>query len=407
MGSLALPASGLCFGRPLKVVSVRKRKLLHVTIKPGEPATLPDDVHHFFELATALRSRNGRNQNMAADGAPFRLLHSVHQLYSASPLSVIRSVPRTGFPMPKGFHTQCLCVLLKKPVSLAQLLGCLGNYEITAQNESFDNWAICGPACAIPFRPEINGMVIVDIVARPWPDDLGHPETSPKIFGPWALGAFGPAAFPGCMQRAAAYSFQLPEAETFARKHKAFIRARVGYSIGTHGDEPVIPEDCDPVAELRFLTHLIRRVLRLPEALCYFNPSGELMRGAEFIQETLQLAREHDVPPLDLWSNIRCFDLESGWTMADMVGNYQLDLPDLEAYFPREYYDQEDVTQLLPNVVLHLLGGAVMNEGDTCDGPGDVNWKVGFHGSLSDPDRQVMALSPCDKRPRPQMLHDR
>ena len=28
--------------------------------------------------------------------------------------------------------------LLKKPVSLAQLLGCLGNYEITAQNESFD-----------------------------------------------------------------------------------------------------------------------------------------------------------------------------------------------------------------------------------------------------------------------------
>jgi hypothetical protein len=55
-----------------------------------------------------------------------------------------------------------------------------------------------------------------------------------------------------------------------------------------------------------------------------------------------------------------------------------------------------------------LLGGAVMNEGDTCDGPGDVNWKVRFHErSLSDPDRQVMALSPCDKRPRPKMLHDR
>ena len=91
-----------------------------------------------------------------------------------------------------------------------------------------------------------------------------------------------------------------------------------------------------------------------------------------------------------------------------MVGNYQLDLPDLEAYFPREYYDQDEIAQLLPNVVLHLLEGAVMNEGDTCDGPGDVTWKVRFHErSLSDPDRQVMALSPCDKRPRPNMLHDR
>jgi len=307
--------------------------------------------------------------------------------------------------MPKGFHTQCLCVLLRKPVPLKWILDCLGNYEITASNESFDNWAISGPACIIPFRPEINGLVTVDIVPHRWPDHMGDPKTSPEIFGPWTLGAFGPASFPGCLERAAAYSWQEEGAEALAKKHRAFIRARISYSISAGGDEPVIPDDCDPVAELRFLTNLVRRVLRLSESLCYFNPSGELLRRGELIEETLKLAKEHRVPPLDLWSNIRCFDLGSSWTMADMVGNYQIDLPDIEAYFSTNHYDQEEVTQLLPNVILHLLGGAKMDDGDTCDGPGDVNWKVRYREeSIGEPQRQVMTLSPLDKRPRPKIL---
>src|SRR5260370_2353696 len=105
--------------------------------------------------------------------------------------------------MPKGFHTQCLCVLLKKPIRLSHLLDCLGNYEISDKTETGYKWAITGPACAIPFRPEVNGIATVDIVDRVWPDDLGHPETAPEIFFPWSFGSFGPAAFPECLIRAA------------------------------------------------------------------------------------------------------------------------------------------------------------------------------------------------------------
>jgi len=310
--------------------------------------------------------------------------------------------------MPKGFHTQCLCVLLKQPVPLPRLLECLNHYDITAHNESFDNWAITGPACIIPFRPEANGLATVDIVPHPWPDDLGHPETSPEIFFPWTLGAFGPASFPGCLQRAAEYSWQLEGAEELAKRHRAFLRARITYSIGSDSEDPVIPPDCDPVKELKFLTNLIRRTLRLSESLCYFNPSGELLRDREIIEETIKLAKEYAVPPLDLWSNIRCFDLGSDWTMADMVGNFQMDLPDIEAYFSTKNYEQEEVTQLLPDVVLHILGGAIMNEGDTCDGPGGVNWRVRYQEeSIGEPERRVLTLAPCDNRVKPKVLAER
>jgi Domain of unknown function (DUF4261) len=310
--------------------------------------------------------------------------------------------------MPKGFHTQCLAVLLKKPVRLSRVLDCLGNYEITAKNDKYDNWAITGPSCIIPFRPEVNGLATVDIVEQPWPDDLGNPETSPEIFFPWSLGAFGPAAFPGCLERAAQYSWQLEQAESYAEKHRAFIRARITYTIGAGGDEPVIPEDCDPVKELRFLTKMVRRILQLPEALCYFNPSGELLRDADYIDTRFELSKEHAVPPLDLWSSARCFDLENGWTMADMVGNYQMDLIDVEAYFADEQYDRDEVTQRLYDLILYMLKGPEMKQGETCDCAGDVKWKIRFHEeSLADPSRHVMALSPCDDRPKPETLVNR
>src|SRR5262249_10569626 len=129
--------------------------------------------------------------------------------------------------MPKGFYTQCLCVLLKKPVPLSRVIDCLGNYEITAKNEKpNEHWAIIGASCILPYRTDINGLATVDIVDHRWPDDLGNPETTPEIFFPWSLGAFGPAAFPGCLERAAAYSWRLEQAEEMPKKHRAFVRAR-------------------------------------------------------------------------------------------------------------------------------------------------------------------------------------
>jgi Domain of unknown function (DUF4261) len=310
--------------------------------------------------------------------------------------------------MPKGFYTQCLCVLLKKPVSLSRLLQTLSDFEIAAHNESYDNWAISGPACIIPFRLEVNGLITVDVVERTWPDDMGDPQTSPEIFGPWSLGAFGPAAFPGCLQRAVEFGWRLEQAEAFAQKHRAFIRARTTYSIGAGDDDPIMPADCDAVKELRALTTIVRKVLRLPEALCYFNPSGEALLDREYIQGTLRLAKENEVPPLDLWSSTRCFELESGWTMADMVGNYQLDLADMEAYFAAKHYEHEDVTQMLYDIGLYLLGGERMKDGDTCGGPGEMKWKVRFkEESIAEPSRRVMTLTPCDKRPLPKVLSER
>ena len=98
--------------------------------------------------------------------------------------------------------------------------------------------------------------------------------------------------------------------------------------------------------------------------------------------------------PLDIWCNIRNLRQdEPGWSLMDIVGMQQLDLPDQEAYAPTGY-SLNDVGVFLANISLYQSGGPVIEKGNTTNGPGG-NWRVLAAGqSKTIPPRPVLRWFP-------------
>jgi len=299
--------------------------------------------------------------------------------------------------MPKGTFTQTLCVLLKGPVSRNALEETLGKFKIRGRHDAAEEWAFGGPSITVAFRPKVNGYVVVDIVERSWPDGMGNPHRDTMVFGAWGMGGFGPFTYPGGLQRAAQQCWAWEPGKTIADHHTGFIRIRSSYVFGSDEDAQVMPDDYEPATELQFVTEIAVAVLGLPEALCYFNPNGEVLRDLQGVRESLEYARSAKLLPLDLWSNIRLFNLNDDWSLMDTVGNGQLDLSDIEACFSRRY-DCGEVDRFLRNVTWYLFQkGEVIKDGDTMDGPGEIRWKArSFEKGLTDPPRHVLSWFPLD-----------
>jgi hypothetical protein len=317
----------------------------------------------------------------------------------------------------KGQFTACVAILFDRPVSADDVATVLGRFGHVTRVEAAEAWPFSGPAAVLPYRPEVNGSLVADSVDRPWPDEMGDPKTDPKLFAAWMVGAFGPYTFPGGLTRATLQSWAWPEGKTVLHQHRAFVRLRISYVLGGSPDSPIVPADYDPTSELRFLTDAAAEVLKLPGAICLFNPSGEAIRPPALVADALRYADEDDVPPLDLWANVRMFNVDDDWVLMDTVGHSQFDVPnsdkpfpDLEAGLPPgDKYDPQEIDGFLRNVSIYMLDhGPVIREGDTIDGPGDVRWraKVRNHG-LVVPPRPTVRFFPDDgSTPPPGMLVD-
>jgi len=310
--------------------------------------------------------------------------------------------------MPKGIFTQSACVLLARPISREQLEEALRAFDVRGRHDAAESWAFGGPSLTLTFRPEVNGAAVVDVVDQPWPDAMGHPQESPDIFGAWTFGQFGPFTYPGNLMRAAEQSWGWEAGRTITGRHQAFIRIRTSYVLGSDGKAKVLSPDYDPVPELMFLADAALALMQLPGALCYFNPNGEVLRDLDGVRESLDYARGAKLLPLDLWSNVRLFNVCEGWSMMDTVGNGQLDLPDVEACFA-EGYDCGEVDRFLRNVTWYLYRqGEVINDADTMDGPGGVPWQARPRDeALSPPPRRVLSWRPLDKTDVPEVLRGR
>lgn len=306
----------------------------------------------------------------------------------------------------KGMFTQGLCVLFKAAPTLDQLAAALSDVEVRKRNDSSGEWAFGGPTLNLGVDIGTGGTVLVDIVGRPWPDHMGDPKTEPTLFGAWSMGHFGPFAFPGGLERAGQQCWAWEAGRTVAASHKAFVRVRTSFAIGAAPDDPVLPEDYDPLAELEVVTQLALSLLDVSGSLCYFNPGGEVLRDRESLVESLEFGEEHDLPTLDLWSNVRLFRVDEQWSLMDTVGNDQLDIPDQEACVRGDVYDFREVDGFLRNVSLYLLReGEVVEDGDTMDGPGDIPWKAHIlEAGLSDPPRRVLRWIPEDGHSLPDLL---
>ncbi len=307
----------------------------------------------------------------------------------------------------KGLFTQGIVILLGAVTSISKIEESLINeFNIVKKTEQSESWEFGGPSLIISFRPEVNGYISVDVVDRPWPDGMGDPKLDSMVFGAWSLGHFGPFAYPGNLQRASQQCWKYPHGKSDAELHKAFIRIRVSYIFG-HVDKNTlcIPAGYDAMAEMLFISKLARKLLDIPEALCYFNPNGEILASAQEITELLERHSETGLPPLELWSNIRMFTLPDNdeWALMDSVGMQQLDSVDQEALFEEISYDANEVANFLRNVSDYLLeNGPVIKAGDTIDGPGNIRWQgITLEDGISSPPRAVIRWFPMDNRTRP------
>ena len=308
----------------------------------------------------------------------------------------------------KGLFTQSFVVLLSEPISVDEIEDLLGDYEIPRRTEAAESWELSGPGLIVAWRPEVNGHVQVDLVDQPWPDHMGDPASEGMLFGAWSMGHFGPFAFPGGLQRAIEQSWSCQEASDVAPGHRAFLRLRMSYIFGASDDTPVMPADCDPLSELHFLTELTLALLEHPSALCYYNPNGELLQTGETMAQLLGADAENGLPPLDVWSNIRLFNLPEDWSAMDSVGMWQLDAPDHEAGFLSERYEPDEVACFLRDLELYMLhSGEVIADGDSVDGPGDVIWRVRTSDDgLTDPPRNTLRWLPEDRSVPPSIFYE-
>ncbi|AQT84405.1 hypothetical protein ERICIV_03741 [Paenibacillus larvae subsp. larvae] len=153
------------------------------------------------------------------------------------------------------------------------------------------------------------------------------------------------------------------------------------------------------------MMEIVRDLLGLPEALYYFNPNGEYLASGPMIDALFERFEQMNLPPLELWSNIRMFTLsyDENWLLMDTVGMMQLDVTDHEAIFHKQAYDPNEVASFLRSVSDYLLkNGSVIQDGYTIDGPGGVRWQgTLFEEGAAEPPRQVLRWLAVDGREVP------
>ena len=329
--------------------------------------------------------------------------------------------------MAKGLFTQGMCVLFRQPVSIEAVAKSLSGFMLTGRHETFDD-VDSDEILVYDFLPESGGHLLVTPSSTPWPDDLGDPDESPERFVAWSLGQFGPLAFPGCLKRASEQPWSEEEGGEKIGQHTAHVRLLISYALGAEetgerenaeepdvpsdedlDDLPLVPEDYDPLDELNFITKAVTAILEMPGAICYFNPGGEVLRDENSLRSGLNHAWNHDLPPLEMWTNVRLFRAVEAWTLMDTVGNGQFDLPDLEAIFDTDVYDPAEVESFLRSASLYMIvSDDEVEEGDTADGPGETTWMaMECHDALSDPPRETIRWVPQDGSTPPDELLDR
>lgn len=282
--------------------------------------------------------------------------------------------------MPRGLFSQSLCVLLERTPSLDELQGALAGFAQRNASQRRDNatWFGGFDEVLLPYREELNGHVLVDIVDRRWPDSMGDPKDEQELFGAWTMGAFGPGAYPGNLQRAVAHAFHWPEgAVEIAQKHTAIIRLRLSYVFGKGKDAEIIPEGADALDELVFLTRAARALLSLDGALAFFNPNAELLLEAQDIDARLAEAQAMKAAPFGVLCHVRFAHIgeAEGWAVMDTVGLSQLHQHDHEAIFRPEELNPNEVAGWLHQLAHYLhQQGPVIEAGHTVDGPGGT-WR--------------------------------
>ncbi|OUT56640.1 hypothetical protein SV7mr_25440 [Stieleria bergensis] len=319
--------------------------------------------------------------------------------------------------MSKGLFTQGMCVLFDRAVSLEQLRQQLKIFEFVGVQEA----GVGEPTqqtLVYQFAPDSAGHLLVTIADTPWVDPIGDPTADPDQFLAWSLGQLGPLAYPGCLERAVEQTWDWPEAESKIAGHTYHVRLLISYLIGSDEDAEegeslevglddfdsefsldteddgidLIPAAYDPLKELQFMMRGISRIMQIPGAVCYFNPGGEVLADESTLRRGLNEAWNLERPPVEMWTNVRIFNLDGPWILMDTVGMGQLDCPDLEAVFHRDQLQPAQVEAFLRSGTgLQIQNAADFSDGDVAEGSAGVVWRaIECEEGLSDPPRETV-----------------
>ncbi len=348
--------------------------------------------------------------------------------------------------MAKGLFTQGICVLLEHAIDIKQIESVLSSFEIVGRHAASDDGDTTD-TLVLKYRPEAGGHALVTLAPEPWPDDMGDPEESAERFVAWSLGQYGPLAFPGCLARACDQSWGWKEGAELASRHQAHIRILISYVIdqdheieidpadsdddqeeasddetielvmqdgklvmqdseSADDDVQLLPDEYDAVAELQFLMRVISPLMELPGVLCYFNPGGEVLRDANGLRQGLNEAWLKDIPPLDMWTNVRLYQAAENWSLMDTVGNGQFDLPDMEAVFVSDSFEPHVIEEYLRALSFYSLReDNDFEDGDTAEGPGEMVWRaLECDEGLTDPPRPTIRWIPVSGSEPPSEL---
>jgi hypothetical protein len=319
----------------------------------------------------------------------------------------------------KGLFTQAAMVLLSRVPSLDEvkqglLLASPTEARITQGGR---HWSEGDSLLVLPFQPEKNGYLLIDIIERPWPDALGDLVDEPEVVAAWEAGHFGPLTYGGCLTQAGLQNWKWKAGRRIQEKHVAFLRIRLTYLLGVpnpgKGRPLPLVGVVNPLDELCFLTQVSGALLTLRGALGLLYPAGEALRNAAFVEERLNLHRGGGPPPIDVWTNVRfqTVDPSGTWAIMDTIGMAQMDLPDLEAAFPQDKnakFPAAEVDAFLLNQSLRLLEDrSAFAQSVTVSGPGNTVWRSsGPAAGFSSPTRQVIRFLPRTLARLPRILRD-
>ncbi len=313
--------------------------------------------------------------------------------------------------MEPRMFVQTMVLLLKSAPTLDEIEAVLKDHPVIARmEEGMDSLDICGPAVVMDYHKLDGGKFVVDVVDKPWPDSLDYDNSESPVHQAWLAGHFGAYLLPESLERAKEQCWRWPEAKEAVEEATAFLRLRTTFLLDSKtepNEDNWIPADFDPAAELELLNEVIAELLELPQVIGYFNPQGEVLRDKELFLETAEICRENEIPPLDLWSNVRLYRIDDDWVMMDTVGNCQLETMDVEACFHADSYDMNDVDQLLRLVTMYLLEDPEFEDSESFEDENGVTWKISIEDdSLCDPPRDVVRLIPDDGRTPPDLSSD-
>jgi hypothetical protein len=303
---------------------------------------------------------------------------------------------------------ETMVLLLRSVPTIQEIKTVLGEFTINrVRKEGIDTWEHCGPAIFLEYREECFGQYVIDIVDRPWPDELDYDKPDTTLHKAWREGCFGINTCPGALERAIEHAWVWPEGREAVKEAKAFLRVRTTFVLDRDEefeDDEWIPCDYYAAEELMEIHSVILALFKLPQVICYFNPQGEVLREEKSFDEADELYYDNELPALELWCNVRLFRFNDQWTMMDTVGNSQIGTPDIEAIFFSEAYSPADIEQLLRVATMYFLENADFNE-ESIEDENGTSWKLTIHlDSVCDPPRQVVRLIPDDGRALPEGL---